>query len=204
MANAPIRLVTSHRRIVDLYNNGAVLCAFDTETTGINPLHCCVIEIGAVKFNKNGIIDRFSTLIKPYYEIPEEITKLTGISPDMVCSCPTAGTIIPQFREFCKDTILLAHNAQFDVRFIDMECERLGYRPLLNPVIDTLRMSRILLPDNTSWKQTSLASQFNIDTGHAHRASDDANVCMQLFQRFVTMEVPKKKKTQPKQPGLFE
>ncbi|MCR5171545.1 MAG: 3'-5' exonuclease [Treponema sp.] len=204
MANATIRLLTSHKRIVDLYNNGAVLCAFDTETTGINPLNCCVIEIGAIKFNKNGIIDRFGTLIKPYYNIPPEITSLTGITPEMVCNCETAQTIIPKFREFCKDTILLAHNAQFDVRFIDMECERLGFRQLLNPVIDTLRMSRLLLPDNTSWKQTSLAAQFNIDTGHAHRATDDANVCMELFKRFVTMEVPKKKKTQPKQPGLFE
>ena len=62
MPNATIRLVTSHRRIVDLYNNGAVLCAFDTETTGINPLHCCVIEIGAVKFNKNGIF------VKPSFQ----------------------------------------------------------------------------------------------------------------------------------------
>ncbi len=114
----------------------------------------------------------------------------------MLFDAPPAAKIIPAFRNFCKETILVAHNAQFDIRFTNAESEKLNLLPLANQAIDTLRLSRLVLPDNKSWKQTFLASQFQIDTGHAHRAFDDARVCSELFKILVKM--PAKKKSRKK------
>ncbi len=192
--NSHLKLITNHKRIVSLYDEGHIFCAFDTETTGVNPSSERIIEIGAVKFTKDGIIDFFSTLINPKRDLTPYISNLTGITNKMLTGQPYAEEVIPAFRKFSQDTILVAHNAQFDLRFVNAESERLELFPLANSAVDTLRMSRLLLPDNTSWKQTSLADQFNIDKGQAHRAFDDAKVCASLFQLFVKMPVPKKKK----------
>lgn len=194
---AHLKLITNHKKILSLYNHGAVFCAFDTETTGINPEHERIIEIGAVKFSKDGIIDNFSSFINPKRELTPFISNLTGITDDMLIGQPYADSVIPQFRKFCQDTILIAHNAQFDLRFVNCESEKLELFPLSNEAIDTLRLSRILLPENTSWKQPDLARQFNIDTGHAHRAWDDARTCSELFKILITLPVPQKKKRQP-------
>ena len=114
----------------------------------------------------------------------------------MLENAPLAEKIIPEFRNFCKETILVAHNAQFDLRFMNAESQRLGFLPLQNSAVDTLRLSRIMLPENRSWKQTFLADQFSIDKGHAHRAFDDAKVCAEIFKILIKMPVPQKKKRQ--------
>ena len=177
-----LKFITNFKRLVSLYQNGARFCAFDTETTGIDPRYCRIIELGAVIFTKDGISDTYSTLVNPEEPIPPQITELTGISDSMVCDAPSALKVIPEFKKFCQDTILVAHNAQFDLRFVNAEAG------------DTLRLSRIMLPENTTWKQPELAKQFNIDTGHAHRAFDDAKVCSQLFSILVNMKIPPKTK----------
>ena len=189
-----LKLITNFKRLVSLYQNGARFCAFDTETTGIDPRYCRIIELGAVIFTKDGISDTYSTLVNPEEPIPPQITELTGISDSMVCDAPSALKVIPEFKKFCQDTILVAHNAQFDLRFVNAESQRLELMELSNEAVDTLRLSRIMLPENTTWKQPELAKQFNIDTGHAHRAFDDAKVCSQLFSILVNMKIPPKTK----------
>ncbi len=180
--------------MLSLFNAGEVFCAFDTETSGQNPLTSHIIEIGAVKFNKDGILETFSSLISLNEPLTPFIQNLTGITDNMLFDAPPAAKIIPEFRNFCKETILVAHNAQFDLRFTNAESEKLDLLPLTNEAIDTLRLSRLVLPDNKSWKQTFLAAQFKIDTGHAHRAFDDARVCSELFKILVKMPAKKKSK----------
>ena len=104
-----------------------------------------------------------------------------AICDDELAAAPECSKVLNDFLDFSKDTVLIAHNAQFDLRFINAELERLCLPPLSNQAIDTLRLSRNLLPENKCWRQTFLAGQFSIDTGHAHRAFDDADVCRQIF-----------------------
>ncbi len=192
--SANLHLITSQKRMLSLFNDGEVFCAFDTETSGQNPLTSSIIEIGAVKFTKDGILETFSSLINLTEPLNPFIQNLTGITDSMLSGAPPATKVIPEFRNFCKKTILVAHNAQFDIRFANAESEKLNLLPLTNEAIDTLRLSRLVLPDNKSWKQTFLASQFQIDTGHAHRAFDDARVCCELFKILVKMPAKKKSK----------
>ncbi len=179
-----------------LYSSGAFFTAVDTETTGVKSATDRIIEIGAVKFNKDGITGSFSSLINPHQHLNPFITNLTGICDSDLCDAPDVSKVINDFVDFSKGTVLAAHNAQFDLRFINSELERLSLLPLDNQCIDTLRLSRLILPENKTWKQTSLAAQFSIDTGHAHRAYDDANVCRQIFEILIDkiMERPQIKK----------
>ena len=158
--NNNLHLIASNKKILSLYEEGAVFCAFDTETSGQNPENSNIIEIGAVKFTKDGILEKFSSLIKVQSPLNPFIVGLTGINDQMLENAPLAEKIIPEFRNFCKETILVAHNAQFDLRFMNAESQRLGFLPLQNSAVDTLRLSRIMLPENRSWKQTFLADQF--------------------------------------------
>lgn len=191
-----LHLLSSNKKILALFNQGCVFCAFDTETSGQNPNTSGIIEIGAVKFTKDKILEKFSSLVKISEPLNGFITDLTGITDEMLKPAPPPLQVITEFRKFCRDTVLVAHNAQFDLRFVNEESRRLGFLPLSNSAVDTLRLSRLMLPENGCWKQTFLADQFNIDKGHAHRALDDATVCAELFKILIHLPVPPKKKRQ--------
>jgi len=188
-----------YRRFSKLIQNGAVFCAFDTETTGLNPEHERVIEIGAVKFNKDGVIDTYSQLINPKMTLPPICMELSHITQDMVDDKPVFFDVYKDFLKFTEGTILLAHNAQFDLRFINEELSKLNQSPLKNQTIDTLRFSRTVFPkpETTSWKLSSLAQKLNIEVKEAHRALDDARVCMELFLK-CTEEYQKTKSARKK------
>lgn len=186
-----IKTLTDTKRIIrDFFEKDYAYVAVDTETTGLHPLENFLIEIGAVKFNRHGILaEPFDILIKPPVEIPMHITELTGIDDFMVSKCPAAAEAVNKFQEYIEspDTILIAHNAPFDIHFINAELERLGNMPLKNHVIDTLVMARRFHPDfrgaeDGPYRLQSLARRFNINAGHAHRANDDARVCMEIFK----------------------
>ena len=100
---------------------------FDTETTGLEPKTNRVVEAGAIRFDARGIISRFNVLINPGMPMPAEVTKINGITDSMLAKQPNAAAIVlPDFLRFIGDSVLIAHNAQFDINFINEELARLG------------------------------------------------------------------------------
>lgn len=174
-------LMTDYRRLGELLDFGATFCAFDTETTGLDAESGRVIELGAVKFSRDGEIGTFRTLLDPLMPIPPEATRVNHITDGMVRGMPSERDVMPQFVEFSRDAVLVAHNAQFDLRFVNAALLRLGLGPLQNRAVDTLRLSRAAFPDAGRWRLGALAARLSIDAGNAHRALDDALVCMKVF-----------------------
>ena len=159
---------------------------FDLETTGFSSIKDKIIEIGAVKV-KNGVItDKFSTFVNPKVPIPFEITNLTGITDDMVMEAPDIETILPQFLEFVGDAVLVAHNASFDVSFIEQNCRYQDITPDFTSV-DTVAMARILLPTLSKFKLNVVANALHISLENHHRAVDDAGATAEIFVKFVEM-----------------
>lgn len=174
-----------YRKLALLLQEGATFTAFDTETTGLHCQTCRIIEIGAVKFNADGIIDQFNTLINPQCDIPLECTNINNITNEMVKDSPVINKILPDFLDFIKGTYIVAHNASFDMRFLNAEIERCNLKPINNKVIDTLHMSRWAFPDLKKYKQPILAEMLGIKVTNAHRACDDAFVCGNLFLNMI-------------------
>ncbi|MCQ2611067.1 MAG: 3'-5' exonuclease [Treponema sp.] len=177
-----------------MLNDGTVFTAFDTETTGLTVSNSFVIEIGAVKFDKTGIIDKFSTLINPQKPIPESASAINNITDDMVKDAPKIDEVLDSFLEFTKDTVLIAHNANFDVNFINEECVRNNKTELKNSFLDTLNLVRWAYPLLGKYNLQLMARLMNIEVTDAHRAYDDARVCMELFNRVIedTKSIQKK------------
>ncbi len=159
---------------------------FDIETTGFGPVKDRIIEIGAVKI-KNGVeVDTFSSFINPEIPIPYEIEELTGINDNMVIDAPTIDVVLPTFLDFCKDSVLVAHNASFDVSFINKKAELLDLETDFT-VIDTVGLARILLPELNRYKLNIVAKALGITLDNHHRAVDDAACTAQIFLKFVDM-----------------
>ena len=159
---------------------------FDLETTGFSSIKDKIIEIGAVKVENGVITDKFSTFVNPKVPIPFEITNLTGITDDMVMEAPDIETILPQFLEFVGDAVLVAHNASFDVSFIEQNCRYQDIIPDFTSV-DTVAMARILLPTLSKFKLNVVANALHISLENHHRAVDDAGATAEIFVKFVEM-----------------
>ena len=159
---------------------------FDLETTGFSSIKDKIIEIGAVKVENGVITDKFSTFVNPKVPIPFEITNLTGITDDMVMEAPDIETILPQFLEFVGDAVLVAHNASFDVSFIEQNYRYQDITPDFTSV-DTVAMARILLPTLSKFKLNVVANALHISLENHHRAVDDAGATAEIFVKFVEM-----------------
>ncbi len=152
---------------------------FDLETTGLDLMNNGITEIGAVKIEKGVIKEHFTTLIKPDYPISEEITKLTGITQEMVKDSPKISTVIPDFMKFIEGAILVAHNAEFDLKFIKRFAGVEEYE-ITNKVLDTMEMTRTYLPQLRQANLKVLAEHFGI-VFHHHRALSDAYATAEAF-----------------------
>ena len=159
---------------------------FDIETTGFSPNTCKIIEIGAVKVENGEITDRFSEFINPHVPIPFEIEQLTGIRDDMVMNAADIETILPAFMEFCKDAVMIAHNAEFDMSFIKKNCADMQI-PCEPTIGDTVAMARILLPKLNRYKLDTVAKELKIPLENHHRAVDDAECTAKIFVKFIAM-----------------
>ena len=159
---------------------------FDLETTGFSAIKDKIIEIGAVKVARGEIVDSFSTFVNPRRPIPFEITKLTGITDEMVMEYPDIETILPRFLEFIGDAVLVAHNAGFDVGFIEQNCRYQDIEPRFISV-DTVALARVLLPTLSKYKLNVVAKALNISLENHHRAVDDAGATAEIFVKFVEM-----------------
>ena len=159
---------------------------FDIETTGFSSIRDRIIEIGAVKVVNGEIVDRFSTFVNPERPIPFEITSLTGITDEMVMGAPNIGTVLPQFLEFVGDGVLVAHNAGFDVGFVEQNCREHGLNDRF-VYVDTVALARVLLPTLSKYKLNIVAKALNISLENHHRAVDDAGATAEIFVKFVEM-----------------
>ena len=159
---------------------------FDIETTGFSAVTDRIIEIGAVKVEDGKITDKFSTFVNPKRPIPFRITELTGITDEMVIGSPDIETILPQFIEFIGDAVLVAHNASFDVGFIEQNCKRQKIEADFT-YVDTVALARVLLPALNRFKLDTVAKALNISLENHHRAVDDAGCTAEIFVKFVQM-----------------
>ena len=155
-------------------------CVFDLETTGLSYRTEKITEIGAIKIKNGEIIDTFETFVNPQKPIPYEVVKVTNITDDMVKDAPTIEQILPKFLEFIGDSVLVAHNADFDIGFTKYNAEKLGYT-LNNTYIDTLRLAKEIFPDYKKYKLGIIAEKLGIKVEVAHRALDDVKTLVQVF-----------------------
>jgi DNA polymerase-3 subunit alpha (Gram-positive type) len=155
---------------------------FDLETTGAKSPPCRIMEIGAYRVKNGRIIDEYQTLVNPETAIPLFISQLTGITDSMVRNAPKFREVAADFLDFVGDSILVAHNAHFDMRFLNHEIARIhaDYR-VRNPSLCTVRMSRRLLPNVENHRLNTLASHYSVTLVNHHRAADDAHATAHIF-----------------------
>ena len=154
---------------------------FDIETTGLDPEYDEIIEIGAIKVDNNKVMNEFHSLIKPDNEIDEFITNLTGITNEMVENAPNIEEVLPNFINFIGDEILIGHNVNFDINFVYDKTVNLGLGIVKNNYVDTMRLSRILLPELPHHRLKDLAEYYKIDTKGNHRASKDVQITNEVY-----------------------
>lgn len=165
----------------------------DTETTGLSPGLDSIIEFGAVRYRNREVIDTFSTLVKPdsfYSEsgtygiayISPFISNLTHITNEMLNTAPSMSSVLPDFLSFVKDSIIVGHNVNFDVNFIYDTSIKYEYTPFTNAFIDTLRLSKMLLPHMAHHRLQDLALLYGIDYSHAHRAIEDVYITEEVYK----------------------
>ena len=172
--------ITFDRRDIPLKD--ATFVVFDIETTGFSKEYDRIIEIGASKVYQGGVIDSFSAFINPERELSDKIKSLTNISDDDVKNAETLDVVLPKFLDFCKDCILVAHNAIFDVPFIYRNIKRIGMDYPKLPVIDTLNLLRCMYYDKSKkFDLATMCKMFSVKQEAHHRANDDARCTALCF-----------------------
>ncbi|WP_256761336.1 PolC-type DNA polymerase III [Cohnella sp. WQ 127256] len=146
---------------------------FDIETTGLSVTNNKIIELAGIKMVNGQEIGRFETFINPHEPIPYNIQQLTNITDDMVKDAPELEPKLKEFIAFIGDAILVAHNARFDVGFMQEACKRYGLPLLTNPALDTLELARFLHPKMKNHRLNTLASLYKVSLESHHRAIDD-------------------------------
>lgn len=152
---------------------GATYIVFDIETTGLSVTQNKIIEIAAVKMVEGKEVDRYATFVNPHVRIPYNIQQLTNINDDMVRDAPDVEPVLKEFVEFASDAVLVAHNARFDIGFVNAKLKELGQPPLDNPVLDTLELARLLFPTMKNHRLNTLAAKYKVSLENHHRAIDD-------------------------------
>ncbi|MDE5538986.1 MAG: 3'-5' exoribonuclease, partial [Bacilli bacterium] len=136
---------------------------FDLETTGLEPKTNEIIEIGALKYKNDELVEEFSVLINPECPISDTITNITGIRDDMIKDAPTIKEVLPKFIDFIGDLPLVAHNSSFDLSFIEEKIKKLGLQMISNTNIDTVDVAKKYIPQAYNYKLTTLKNYFKLD-----------------------------------------
>jgi len=163
--------------------------AFDTETTGINPTYDEIIEFGAVKYQNGEQVDSINILIKPEQPISEEITRITGISNEMVEDAPGYYEVHEQIKSFLGDTPLVAHNIVFDYGMLENHFQRMGDNPPENLLYDTLLLARTFTYWLVDHKLATVAKAFDVEIDTTHRANADAILAGEIFLSLIELVV---------------
>ena len=159
----------------------------DVETTGAKTPPCRITEIGAYRVSRGRIVAEFQTLVNPETLIPPFIVQLTGITNQMVKDAPIFADVIEGWLDFAADAVLVAHNAQFDVRFLNHEIRRVfPGRRMINSHLCTVKLSRRIFPGLLNYRLHTIAEYFMIPILNRHRAPDDALATAEIFIRILT------------------
>lgn len=156
--------------------------ALDLETTGLDPEWDSIIEIGMVRVRRGEVVAEYSTLVNPGMPIDDFIAELTGITNDMLAAAPALPEVLPAARDFLGDDIILGHNINFDINFIYDNCEYQGLKPVSNGYIDTMRISRRVLPDLKHHRLRDIVNALGVDHAQAHRAIGDCHATIDCYK----------------------
>lgn len=162
---------------------------FDTETTGLNPLGGdAIIQLGAARIVNGKLLRQeiFDQLVDPGRSIPAESIPFHGIHQHMVEGQPRIGAVLPVFYAFAQDTVLVAHNAAFDMRFLQLQEEATGI-VFRQPVLDTLLLSAVVHPHQESHRLEAIAERFNVTVHGRHTALGDALVTAEIWLRLIPL-----------------
>ena len=171
----------------------ATYCVLDLETTGFSATNEKITEIGVMKVKNGEVIDEFSTFVNPEKHIPERVTEVTNITDEMVADSETIEKIFPKLLDFLgddKETVIVAHNANFDIGFLKQNAKVLGYK-FDYTYLDTLSLAKDLFPDYKKYKLGKIAENLGIKVEVAHRALDDVDTTVKVFR--VMLDMLKKK-----------
>jgi len=162
---------------------------FDLETTGLNPAEGDeVISVGAIRIVNGRLLqnERFEQLVDPRRSIPWTSVRIHGIHPEMLVGMPTIDEVLPMFHDFAKDTILVAHNAAFDMRFLQLKEGQTGVR-FVNPVLDTLLLSAVVHPSHEDHNLEAIAKRLGVRILARHTAMGDAVATGEMFLKFLPL-----------------
>ena len=170
---------------VEMDLSEATYVVFDVETTGLSAIYNDLIQVAASKMYKGNIVAEFDEFINPGHPLSAFTTELTGITDDHVKNAKPLVQVLKEFQEFCKDTVLVAHNASFDVGFMNANYERYGLPKITQPVIDTLEFARNLYPEYKRHGLGPLTKRFGVALEHHHMANYDAEATGRLLFIFI-------------------
>ena len=156
-------------------------CVLDLETTGFSATTEKITEVGIMKLKNGEVVDEFSCFVNPEKHIPERVTEVTHITDEMVADSETIDKVFPKILEFLGDSIIVAHNAGFDVGFLKQTAKNLGYE-FDYTYIDTLSLAKDLFPDYKKYKLGKIAENLGIKVEVAHRALDDVDTTVKVFK----------------------
>ncbi len=178
-----LKEIVTNEKGQDLDNTYVV---FDIETTGFSCVNNQIIEIGGVKVKGGEIVDHFSEFVNPHCPIPYEIVKLTSITDEQVMDADDIESVLPRFLAFAQDSVLVAHNATFDMSFIEENARRQRL-PFDYTCIDTLGVSRALLTEQSKHTLDAVAKTLKVSLENHHRAVDDAQATAEIFIKLLDM-----------------
>ena len=158
----------------------ATYCVLDLETTGISITTEKITEVGIMKVKNGEVIDEFEMFVNPEKPIPQRVVEVTNITDEMVKDAETIDKVFPKILEFVGDSIIVAHNASFDVGFLKHNAKLLGYE-FNNTYIDTLPLAKDLFPDLKKYKLGKIADSLGIEVDVAHRALADVDTTVKVF-----------------------
>ena len=170
---------------VEMDLSEATYVVFDVETTGLSAIYNDLIQVAASKMYKGNIVAEFDEFINPGHPLSAFTTELTGITDEHVKNAKPLVQVLKEFQEFCKDTVLVAHNATFDVGFMNANYERHGLPRITQPVIDTLEFARNLYPEYKRHGLGPLTKRFGVALEHHHMANYDAEATGRLLFIFI-------------------
>ena len=176
----PIAYNSAHRKLAD-----DTYVVFDVETTGLSAVYDTIIELAAVKIKNGEIIDKFESFANPHKPLSATIINLTSITDDMLQDAPEVEAVLKRFHRWTEDAIFVAHNASFDMGFLNVGYKKVGLEKAANPVIDTLELGRLLYPELKNHRLNTLAKKLDVELTQHHRAIYDAEATGYIFLKML-------------------